>query len=68
MDIVNHCINDILVQGARPYSSWIFCLVTIAARNCGGKSGWHGRCLPDSGLRLLGGETADMRGLLFGGM
>jgi phosphoribosylformylglycinamidine cyclo-ligase len=63
-DIVNHCINDVLVQGARP----LFFLDYIAA----------GRLNPDtivtivtscaeackaSGCALIGGETAEMPGV-----
>jgi phosphoribosylformylglycinamidine cyclo-ligase len=63
-DIVNHCVNDILVQGAKP----LFFLDYI------GTSTFNGRMFQDvvSGLckacsenncALLGGETAEMPGL-----
>ncbi|MDD4870728.1 MAG: phosphoribosylformylglycinamidine cyclo-ligase [Kiritimatiellae bacterium] len=63
-DIVNHCVNDILVQGAKP----LFFLDYI------GTSIFNGRIFQDvvSGLckacrenncALLGGETAEMPGL-----
>ena len=63
-DIVNHCINDVLVQGARPlffldyvassrlYAERVAEVVTGMAEACGA-----------SGCALLGGETAEMPGV-----
>jgi phosphoribosylformylglycinamidine cyclo-ligase len=63
-DLVQHCINDILVQGARPlfFMDYVAmgvlepeimsALVAGCARAC-----------RDNGLALLGGETAEMPGL-----
>ena len=63
-DIVNHCVNDILVQGARP----LFFLDYL------GTAKLHGQVFKDivaglckacrqNGCALLGGETAEMPGL-----
>ncbi|MEI6563279.1 MAG: phosphoribosylformylglycinamidine cyclo-ligase [bacterium] len=63
-DIVNHCVNDILVQGAVPlffmdyvgiskFEGWIFEQVV---------SGLCKACR-ENGCALLGGETAEMPGL-----
>lgn len=63
-DIVNHCINDILVQGARP----LFFLDYIASSSiepaliAAVVSGIAAACR-EAGCALLGGETAEMPGV-----
>lgn len=64
MDIVNHCINDILVQGARP----LFFLDYFATAKLQPEvtaeivSGIADACR-EAGCALLGGETAEMPGV-----
>ena len=63
-DLVQHCINDILVQGARPLFFMDYVgtgkldpvVVSDLIRGCA-------EACADSGLALLGGETAEMPGL-----
>lgn len=63
-DIVNHCVNDILVQGAEP----LFFLDYIGASKLSGPMiagiirGLCKACI-ENGCTLIGGETAEMPGL-----
>ena len=63
-DIVNHCINDILVQGARPlfFMDYFATSKLIPEVTAEIVSGIAEAC-QTSGTALLGGETAEMPGV-----
>lgn len=63
-DLVNHCINDILVQGARP----LFFLDYVAAAKIqpdviAAVVGGMTEACKAAGIALIGGETAEMPGV-----
>jgi phosphoribosylformylglycinamidine cyclo-ligase len=67
-DLVNHCVNDILVQGARPlfFLDYIATGQLAADTVAGIVKGIANGCL-ENGCVLLGGETAEMPGFYSGG-
>lgn len=61
VDLVNHCVNDILVEGARPliFMDYIACGVLDPDTVTGVVTGLADACR-ENGCALLGGETAEM--------
>ncbi|TLM81821.1 MAG: phosphoribosylformylglycinamidine cyclo-ligase, partial [Actinobacteria bacterium] len=63
-DLVNHCINDILVQGARPlFFLDYFASAQIDPEIVATVVGGLAAACREAGVALLGGETAEMPGV-----
>ena len=67
-DLVNHCINDILVQGARPlFFLDYFASAKIDPEIVAAVVGGLAAACREAGVALLGGETAEMPGVYLPG-
>ncbi|MFN8413834.1 MAG: phosphoribosylformylglycinamidine cyclo-ligase [Anaerolineales bacterium] len=63
-DIVNHCINDILVQGARPlFFMDYFATSKLNPEQTAEVVTGIAEACQEAGMALLGGETAEMPGV-----
>jgi len=63
-DIVNHCINDILVQGAKPlFFMDYFATSKLNPEQTAEVVTGIAEACRDAGMALLGGETAEMPGV-----
>ncbi len=63
-DIVNHCINDILVQGARPlFFMDYFATSRLDPEQTAEVVTGMAEACREAGMALLGGETAEMPGV-----